>query len=256
MITGSRASLLSRELERRLTGRHINLELFPFSFSEYLDIRNEELSSITFKQYIEEGGSPIYLKSRKPEILRQLLKDIVQCDIVSRYNLRSSKIIMKMAPYLLTNIGREFSYSNLARTYNLGSTNTAISFVSYLEDSYLLFTVPRFYFSLRKQQISPRKIYSIDNGLLSANSVFFSFDLGRILENNVFLHLRRFYGEIFYFSKNKECEFLVKVRNATKLCIQVTLELNNDNKDREISGLLEAMEEVKMDEGLIVTYDH
>ena len=149
------------------------MELFPSSFSEYLDIMNEEPSPITFKEYNEEGGFAIYLKSRKPETLRQLLKDMVQCDIVSRYNLRSSKIIMKMALYLLTNIGREFSYSNLARTYNQGSTNSAISFVSHLEDNYLMFTVSGFDFSLRKQQISPRKIYSIDNGLSSANSVFF-----------------------------------------------------------------------------------
>ena len=77
-------------------------------------------------EYNEEEGFPIYLKSRKPETLRQLLKDIVQCDIVSRYNLRSSKILMEMDLYLLTNIGREFSCLNLARTCNLGSTNTAI----------------------------------------------------------------------------------------------------------------------------------
>ena len=94
-------------------------------------------------------------------------------DIVSRYILRSLKIIMKMALYLLTNIGREFSYSNLARTYNLDFKNTAISFVSYLEDSYLMLTVPRFDFALRKQQVSPRKIYSIDNGLSSSNFVTF-----------------------------------------------------------------------------------
>ena len=104
MITGSKASLLSRELWTRLTGRHINVELFPSSFSEYLDIRNEEPSPITCKEYNEEGGFPINLKSRKPETLRQLLKDIVQRDIVSRYNLRSSKILMEMALYLLTNI--------------------------------------------------------------------------------------------------------------------------------------------------------
>ena len=75
-----------------------------------------------------------------------------------------------------------------------------------------------------------------------------------MLENNVFLHLRRFYREIFYFRKNKECDLLVRERGGIKLCIQVTFELNND-KEREISGLLEAMEEVKLDEGLIVTYD-
>ena len=92
VITGMTASLLSREPGTRLTRLRINVELFPFSFSEYPDIWKEEPSPITFKEYNEERGFPIYLKSRKPETLRQLLKDIVQRDIVSRYNLRSSKI--------------------------------------------------------------------------------------------------------------------------------------------------------------------
>ena len=255
VITGSNASLLSRELGTRLTGRHINVDLFPFSFPEYLNFKNERPSLITFKEYNEEGGFPIYLKSGKPEILRQLLIDIVQRDIVARYNLRSSKIMMEMALYLLTNTGKEFSYSNLGKTYGLGSTNTAISFVSYLEDSYLLFTVQRFDYSLRKQQVSPRKIYSADNGLSSANSVSFSSDNGRMLENTVFLHLRRLHREIFYFRKNRECDFLVKERNGIRMAVQVTFELREDNKVRELGGLLEAMEEFQLSEGLIITFD-
>ena len=254
VITGSNASLLSRELGTRLTGRHINVDLFPFSFPEYLNFKNERPSLITFKEYNEEGGFPIYLKSGKPEILRQLLIDIVQRDIVARYNLRSSKIMMEMALYLLTNTGKEFSYSNLAKTYGLGSTNTAISFVSYLEDSYLLFTVQRFEYSLRKQQVSPRKVYSVDNGLSSANSMSFSSDSGRMLENTVFLHLRRFHREIFYFRKNRECDFLVKERTGIRMAIQVTFELREDNKVRELGGLLEAMEEFQLSEGLIITF--
>ena len=255
VITGSNASLLSRELGTRLTGRHINVDLFPFSFPEYLNFKDERPSLITFKEYSEEGGFPIYLKTGKPEILRQLLIDIVQRDIVARYNLRSSKIMMEMALYLLTNTGKEFSYSNLAKTYGLGSTNTAISFVSYLEDSYLLFTVQRFEYSLRKQQVSPRKIYSVDNGLSSANSMSFSSDSGRMLENTVFLHLRRLHREIFYFRKNRECDFLVKERNGIRMAVQVTFELREDNKVRELGGLLEAMEEFQLSEGLIITFD-
>lgn len=255
VITGSNASLLSRELGTRLTGRHNNVELFPFSYSEYLDFKKEKPSKINFQEYNEDGGFPIYLQYGKPEMLRQLLSDIVQRDIVARYNLRSSKIIMEIALYLITNIGREFSYSNLAKRYYVGSTNTVISFVSHLEDSYLLFTVQRFDFSLKKQQVSPRKVYSIDNGLISTNSVSFSSNRGRMLENTVFLHLRRSYSEIFYFRKNRECDFLVREKNAIKMCIQVTFELNDENKDREIAGLLEAIEEVKLKEGLIITYD-
>ena len=143
LITSSNASLLSKELGTRLTGRHLLKELFPFSYPEYLIFTSTKAGPETFNEYLKKGGFPEYLRFGRSEILQELLNDIVMRDIVVRHKLRSPKSIKEMALFLISNIGVEFSYNSLAKTFNLGSTNSAISFVSYLEDSYLLFTVPK-----------------------------------------------------------------------------------------------------------------
>ncbi|MHB8372384.1 MAG: ATP-binding protein [Thermoplasmataceae archaeon] len=255
LITGSNASLLSKELGTRLTGRHINIELFPFSFAESLSMLKREANATSFSQYLTHGGFPEYLKYGKQEILRELLTDIIQRDIVVRHKLRDSKIVMTIALYLLTNIGKEFSYNGLKKMFNLGSVNTAIAFVSYFEDSYLLFTVQKFDYSFKKQIVNAKKVYSIDNGLSSSNSASFSSDFGRMLENSIFLHLRRKYKEIFYFKGKGECDFLVKEQNEIKTAIQVSYELNEGNKQREFDGLIEAVKEFNLPEGLILTFN-
>lgn len=144
LITGSNASLLSKELGTRLTGRHLKHELFPFSYPEFLTFTSKNAGTESFAEYLQKGGFPEYLKYGKAEILQELFNDIIMRDIVVRHKLRSPKIIKEIALYLITNVGTEFSYNNLAKTFNLGSTNSAIAFVSYLEDSYLLFTVSKF----------------------------------------------------------------------------------------------------------------
>ena len=160
-----------------------------------------------------------------------------------------------MALFLTSNIGVEFSYTSLAKTFNLGSTNSAVAFVSHMEDSYLLFTVSKFDYSLKKQAVNPKKVYLIDNGLEAVNSVSFSSNKGRMLENCLFLELRRAGKEVFYFKGNNECDFLVKEKNAITAAIQVCHELNEDNKKREINGLVEALEKFDLPEGTILTYN-
>lgn len=255
VITGSNASLLSRELGTRLTGRHLRYELFPFSFGEMLALKNKKPSVNSFEEYLNKGGFPEYLKYNKADILRELLNDIIARDIVVRHKLRNPKIVKEMALYLLTNIGREFSYNNLKKTFSLGSTNSAIAFVSYFEDSYLLFTVPKFDYSLKKQLVNPKKVYSIDNGLSSVNSVSFSSDRGRMLENAVFLHLRKKCRDVFYFREENECDFLVRENGRISSAIQVCYELHEENKKRELDGMLEPLKEFKLRDGLILTYN-
>ena len=254
IITGSNASLLSRELGTRLTGRHVDIELFPFSFEEMLLFGQIKGSADTFDEYLFNGGFPEYLKFRKPYLLRELLNDILQRDIVARHNIRDSRSLRAMAVYLLTNAGKVFSYNGLRRMFDLGSTNTAISYVSYLEDSYLIFTVPKFDYSMKKQIVNERKVYSVDNGLSVANSAPLTRDKGRMLENAVFVALRRSHREIYYFRERGECDFLIKEGNALSEAIQVTYELNEDNKDREINGLLEALSKFDLVGGLILTH--
>lgn len=255
LITGSNASLISKELGTRLTGRHLTQELFPFSYCEFLIFTSKKRGLDSFEEYLLKGGFPEYLKFDRSDILQELFTDIIMRDIVVRHKLRSPKVIKEMALYLISNIGVEFSYNSLAKTFNIGSTNSAIAFVSYLEDSYLLFTVSKFDYSLKKQAVNPKKVYLIDNGLADVNSVSFSSNRGRMLENCVFLELRRAGKEIFYFRENKECDFLVKERNAIVMAIQVCYELNEDNKQREIDGLVEAMKKFNLPEGTILTLD-
>ncbi|MBS3149704.1 ATP-binding protein [Candidatus Woesearchaeota archaeon] len=255
IITGSNASLLSKELGTRLTGRHLRYELFPFSYNEFLLMVNKKPNINSFEKYFADGGFPEYLKLKKAAILQELFNDILIRDIAVRHKLRSLKSLREMALYLLTNVGKEFSYNNLKKMFNLGSTNSAIAFVSYLEDSYLLFTVPKFDYSLKKQLVNQKKIYSIDNGLTNINSSSFSQDKGKMLENMVFINLRKMYTDIFYFQEKGECDFVVKEGTKISRAIQVCYDLNEDNKEREINGLLEALEMFDLKEGTILTYN-
>jgi len=255
VITGSNASLLSRELGTRLTGRHINYELFPFSYLEFLRFHKLDPSIDSYEKYLSEGGFPEFLEDKDDYYLNEILNSVVMRDIVIRYGIKNSNSLRKLAIYLITNVGKEFSYNSLKKMIEIKSVRSVIDYISYLEDAYLIFTIPRFSYSYRKQQASPKKVYSIDNGLSYVNSVSFSKDKGKMLENNVFLHLRRKYKEIFYFQKNKECDFVMKDREKVVQAMQVCYEFNDENQDREIKGLLEAMKELKLKEGLILTYN-
>lgn len=255
LITGSNASLMSKELGTRLTGRHLKKELFPFSYSEFLNFTSRQREPSSFSEYLQKGGFPEYLRYGRSDILQELFNDILMRDIVVRHKLRSPKTIKEMALFLVSNVGVEFSYNKLARAFNLGSTNSAISFLSYLEDSYLFFTVAKFDYSLKKQAVNPKKVYAIDNGLADANSVSFSSNQGRMFENAVFLQLRRAGNNIYYYRDVNECDFLVKEKNTITKAIQACYKLDEDNKKREINGLMEALEKFDLQEGLILTYD-
>ena len=255
LITGSNASLLSKELGTKLTGRHLQHELFPFSYSEFLIFTSTKAGPETLTEYLTKGGFPEYLQFNRSEILQELLNDIIMRDIVVRHKLRSPKTIKELALYLISNIGVDFSYNSLAKFFNLGSTNSVVSFISYLEDSYLLFTVSKFNYSLKKQSMNPKKVYVIDNGLADVNSLSFSSNKGRMLENAVFLALRRNGKNIFYFKEKKECDFIIKEANKITQVIQVCYALTEENKHREIDGLVEALETFNLTEGSIITFN-
>ena len=254
-ITGSNSSLLSKELGTKLTGRHLTYELFPFSYTETLRLKKQPPSLPTFEAYLKSGGFPGYLKYDNDMMLQQVFDDITIKDIVVRYGLKDPVLIKNLAIYLMTNAGKEFSYNGLRKAFDIGTATTVSNIVSYFEDSYLISTVPKFSYSYKKQIRNPKKAYAIDHGLARANSVSFSRDMGRILENVVFLHLRRRYKEIFYFRERHECDFIVKDRDSSLLALQVCYRLDEDNLRREIKGLQEAMETLGIKKGTIVTLD-
>jgi len=253
VLTGSNASLLSSELGTKLTGRHLRYELYPFSYSEYLKKFKVKGSANSFEDYLKLGGFPEFLNQKNENILQELVNDILSRDIVARYNLRNPKMVKEIALYLLSNVGKEFSYQNLRKMYNLGSVNTVISLVGYLENSYLLFTIPQFDFSYKKQLINSKKVYAIDTGLVEANSVSFSKDKGRVLENSVFIHLKRLGKEVFFFKKQRECDFISRDKKKNLEAYQVCYNLTEENKAREINGLAEALTFIKKDSGFILT---
>jgi predicted AAA+ superfamily ATPase len=186
-------------------------------------------------------------------VLHELFNDIISRDIVVRHGIRSARALREMALFLVSNIGKEFSYNRLASSFGLGSANTAADFASFLEDAYIVFQVPKFSYSLRKQIANQKKAYCVDNGLSSANSASFSSDLGRLLENHVLLSLKRAGLEAFYFRGKGECDFIARDSKNSLFAFQSCLELNDENKERELSGLVEAMESLKLPSGTIVT---
>lgn len=252
-VTGSNASLLSRELGTKLTGRNIQIELLPFSFKEYLSFKKIVAQTDTFKRYLVEGGFPDYLKTENKEVLQQLFKDIIYRDIIVRHSVRNDKVLMSIALYLISNVGKEFSYTNIKNTFGVGSVNTVMDYISWFEDSYLLFTVPKFSWSLKSVSINPKKVYVIDTGFGDANSLSFSNDIGRLFENAVYLQLRRTYKELYYFREKGECDFVVKENNLVTNAIQVCAEVSQDNLPRELNGLVEALTFFNLEEGIIIT---
>jgi len=255
VLTGSNASLLSRELGTLLTGRHLNYELFPFTFREFLEYFTLKPSIDSFEEYFRLGGFPEYLEKKQNYVLQELLKDVVIRDVAVRFGIRNSGLLKRLAIYLISNVGKEFSFNSLKEMFSVASVQSIIDYVSFFEDAYLIFTIPKFSYSYKERQVNPKKVYSIDNGLSAANSVSFSKDTGRMLENQVFLNLRRKHKEMFYFKEKKECDFVVKEREKITQAIQVCYELNEDNKEREINGLMEALIKFKLKQGLILTYN-
>lgn len=253
VITGSNASLLSRELGTKLTGRHITKELFPFSFGQFCEFQNLSKSKENTLKYLNSGGFPEYLKTGRSELLHQLFDDLLMRDIAVRYGVRDVKSLQNLAIYLMSNVAKLVSGNNLRKVLEIKATSTVMEYFSYLEESWLFFFVPKFSYSQRKQLINAKKVYSIDTGLVTANSRSFSEDHERRFENMVFLHFRRKYQEIYYFSDKHECDFVVFDRKGLVALAQVCTELNSDNLKRELDGLWEAMKFFDKKEALLVT---
>jgi hypothetical protein len=255
VITGSNAQLLSRELGTKLTGRHLDYEVFPFSYNEFLRYFNLPPGPESFSTFIFKGGFPGFLSLGKEEMLSTLVSDILVRDIFTRYNLRNQEVYRMIVQFLLSNTGKEVSFNRLKNTFEVGSASSVMDFLNYLADAYLIFLVPRYSTSLKVQAKNPRKVYGIDQGLVHFSSVSGSTDKGRLLENTIYLHLRRSGHEVWYFKGKRECDFVCRQDRQKFSAIQVSWELGVQNEKREVEGLLEAMEHLNLSEGTIITFD-
>ena len=268
-ITGSNSNLLSKELGTHLTGRYVQIELFPFSFSEFLKFKKFKIEKNDFykrvkmtivknlfREYLKSGGFYQFLNTKDKDFFKYLYDSILYKDVIVRYKLQNEKNIKDVLYYLISNVGKEFSYNSLKNITNILNSTTIKEYINYLEEVYLIFTINKFDYSLKKQLVNPKKVYSIDNGLSNSISFKFSEDFGRQLENIVFLHYKRkSIYEIFYHKKKYECDFLLKEKDKIVKAVQVTKTLNYENEKREVMGLVEAVKEYGLKEGLILTYE-
>lgn len=252
-ITGSNASLLSKELGTHLTGRHFSTELFPFSYTEFLKFENLKPNEESFNEYAKKGGMPDYLRTNYNKYLNDLLDDILLRDIAIRYNIRDINSLRQMAVFLLSNIGNLTSANKLKGMFGLKSSTTILDYFSYLKDAYLLEFVPFYDYSIKKQLRNPQKIYVLDLGIYHQNKIVFSPNDGHILENMVYLHLRRLGKEIFYFKGKGECDFVTTNKGMPHELFQVCTEINSLNIDREVNALFEAMAYFNKDKAYIIT---
>lgn len=263
VLTGSNAQLLSAELGTRLTGRHIRQELFPFSFREFLALKEIDPHSRTakgkaalfgaFQEHLLSGGFPEFLQCGNTELLQQTYEDILFRDIVSRHGIRDVKGFKNLSHYLFSNFTSDMNYNRLKNVLGFSSATSVRTFIGYLEQSYLVSKIRRYDFSLKKQHVSGKKIYVVDNAMRAAISFTFSADRGRLLENLVFMELRRSGCDVYFHQERGECDFVVLRKNEPIQFIQVCAELNAENRDRELNGLDEAIRKSSKATGLILT---
>jgi predicted AAA+ superfamily ATPase len=267
IITGSNAKMLSQELGTHLTGRFRQVELFPFSFLEFCQFHNYSYTNLEgtvfkatmqriFNEYLLEGGIPAYLRLKDTQYLSDLYESIIYRDIVSRYHITSVSELRALVYHVASNLAKPINYSKLRQMLTIKNSSTIRNYLHYLQQSYLLYLVPKFDYSTKRQELAPKKIYFVDTKLAQIVGFRHTPDSGRLLENIVFLQLRRNYREIFYFQGKKECDFILHKTNDQWLALQVTIDMQNkETETREQEGLFEAMEALNLSEGWIITLD-
>jgi uncharacterized protein len=267
LITGSNSKLLSTEISTVLTGRSLNISLFPFSFLEFLEFNKIELKNYNldkniqktikenFKNYFKNGGFPKMIKEKNRIILKELYENILYRDIINRFNKNLIKSIKEISVYLQSNLATDLSLRTLSKISGIKNLATLKNILEAFENSFLFFSTNKFDYSVKKQIQNPKKIYSIDNGLSFNLSFKFSDNLGNFLENLVAVELKRRVKEIFYHREKYECDFVIREGKNISEAIQVCYDLNEKNKERETKGLFEAMKKFELKKGLILTYD-
>jgi len=272
-ITGSSSKLLSSEYSTVLAGRHLDLEIKPLSFREYLFFKKIEIKNNldiskkrheikrVFADYLKEGGFPkvtlMNNEKDKRDLLEVYFRDIIIKDIVQRYNIKEVNKLNELAKYYLTNVSTLQSFNNIKNVLKL-NLDTVERFSYYLSSVFLLNFVKKFSYSEKEQILNPRKIYCADNGLRSSVAFVFSEDYGRLAENIVFNELNKKDSEIYYWKsqKQEEVDFIIKKKQKIIQAIQVCWNIDKpETKEREIEVLVKACKELKLKEGLILTED-
>lgn len=267
-ITGSNSSLLKGQYAHLLSGRHIINQVFPLSFIEILnhfninsrlDILANRANFIKLQEeYLVYGAFPEVFKTKDYELKRELLisyyDSILLKDCISNNSVRDIHTFKALSYYLISNISSLYSYNSLAKSIE-SNENTVKDFVNILNESFLFKEIKNFSFSLKEQTKAKKKIYCMDNGLIEAVSFAFSENKGQLFENMVFTEfLKNGLDHIYYYKNQKECDFILEI-NKTFIAIQVSYQINQQNRKREIDGLEAAMEKLGITKGYIISFD-
>jgi len=273
-ITGSSARMLSREVATQMRGRAISWEIFPFSFREYLSFKginapdnlsakSRMLIEKTFEEYQETGGFPEtagFDKALRIKIHQEYFGAMLFRDLIERYDISHPKAVSDLAHWLSDNTASLYSVNNLTSYLkSLGhkvSKSSVSDYMQWFEDAYIFFTVRIFDASLARSNTNPKKIYCIDHSLVKSVSSGILVNSGHLLENLVYITLRRCTQNVYYYKcgSGKEVDFIVMNQSSKKMLVQVCESLADPKtKKREISALTEAMKELKLNTGIIVT---
>ena len=269
-ITGSSAKLLSKEIATSLRGRCISYEIYPLSFKEFLKFKNVEIDLIStkgkanvinsFNKYINIGGFPECF-FMNDDLRKRTIKDYMNVmifrDVIERYSLRNSNAVHAYFKRNVSNFAREYSinkFYNELKSMGVKITKDSLyDFNRYFDESFIILPLFNYYYNSYKTEI--HKLYLIDHSFSVVDTFKISENKGLILENIVFIQLKRLGKEVFYHKSLIECDFVIKEKEKIVEAIQVCYFLNKDNKDREIKGLLEAMNKHKLKQGLLLMYD-
>ncbi len=273
IITGSNANMLSSEMATVLTGKYLPIEMLPFSLAEFFEwhhldlnaILSEQRTEVTFLEddYLRLGGYPetVAARSLATSYLSTLFDSIIWKDVVKRHKIRNTEDINNMALYLLTNFCNQLSANDIADALNIKSVNTTQKFMGYLHEPFLFYYLPRYNNKLKLMTNAPRKIYVVDNGFVAAKAFSTSDNLGRLLENQVFVNLlRKGYDPektMFYYRtrNDKEIDFVLRENNRVKQLVQVSYEMTSEKTiRRECSALKEAAQELHCNDLYVLTY--
>jgi len=273
-ITGSSARMLSKEIATQMRGRALSWEVFPFTFQEFLDYKGVEskvplstkkrlLIQKAFEDYWETGGFPEVAgldKHLRIKIHQEYLQAILFRDLVERYDISHPKALSDLAHWLINNASSLYSVNRLT-TYlkSLGHKvpkSSVSDYLEWFEDAFFLFTVRIFDASLARSNTNPKKIYCVDHSMVTSVASGILVNSGKLLENLVFAALRRINQEIYYYKTNggREVDFLLQKMNRQRMLVQVCESMADpQTRKREITSLAEAMAELKLGTGYIVT---
>lgn len=269
IITGSNARMLSRELGTHLTGRYIQVEIYPFSFQEYLAMNEIPVNAKTlytttgratmvksFVKYMECGGFPKFLQDGSVSYLTSLYESIICRDILTRNGLTNEKEMLEMMFYLASNATKRVTYSSLGKVVGIQHPDTIKNYLEYIQQTYLIFQLFRYDPSVKKQMMSPKKIYFVDNAIIKRIGFNATENNGVFLENLVFIELKRRGWDVYYYADKKECDFIVRKGLHISDAYQVTLKMDSpQTREREIAGVREAMQAYSLSKGYILTFE-